>query len=261
MIVYLDDFLVLGRNKAELTRHTAFVLDILRRAGFQRNPKKCHLEPRQPIEYLGLLWSSKEFDFKRLGRALLSNPSLALAQKLLGKAVFARRVLYIRLGRLLLRPLHMAVIQALRSGELILDNESRLSIRMWTRPPTDGMDLTSYIPQLSMTTDASNSGWGATLDDRSASGRWSAAESDLHINHLELLAVFRGVKSFRRHLRNRRMTVHLDSITATAHLSKEGGTLSAHLNKLTMEILLFCRNHGAVLTPASQGLRISERTP
>ena len=47
VIVYLDDFLVLVRNKAELTRHTAFVLVILRRAGFQRNPKKCHLEPRQ----------------------------------------------------------------------------------------------------------------------------------------------------------------------------------------------------------------------
>ena len=89
---------------------------------------------------------------------------------------------------------------------------------------------------------------GATLDDRSASGRWSAAERDLHINHLELLAVFRGVKSFRRHLRNRRVTVHLDNITA--HLSKEGGTRSAHLNKLTMEILLFCRNRGVVLTPA-----------
>ena len=63
-----------------------------------------------------------------------------------------------RQGRLLLRPLQMAVIQALRSGELILDNESRLSIGWWTRPPTDGMDLRSYTPQLSMTTDASNSG-------------------------------------------------------------------------------------------------------
>ena len=210
------------------------------------------------VGYLGLLWNSKELrvflphekldDFKRLGRTLLSNPSLALAQKFLGKAVFARRA--VQLGRLLLRPLHMAVIQALRSGELILDNESRLSIRWWTRPPTDGMDLRSYTPQPSMTTDASNSGWGATLDDRSASGRWSTAERDLHINHLELLAVFRGVKSFRRHLRNRRVTVHLDNITATAHLSKEGGTRSTHLNKLTMEILLFCKNHGVVLTPA-----------
>ena len=95
VIVYLDDFLVLGRNKAELTRHTAFVLDILRRAGFQRNSKKCHLEPRKLFEYHVLLWNSKDLrvflpqekleDFKRLGRVLQSNPSLALAQKFLGK--------------------------------------------------------------------------------------------------------------------------------------------------------------------------------
>ena len=154
VIVYLDDFLILGRNKAELTRHTAFVLDILRKAGFQRNEPRQ--EPRQLFEYLGLLWNSKELrvfllqekldDIKRLGRALLSNPPLAIAKKFPGKSIFARRA--VQLVRLLLRPLQMAVIQAFRSCELILDNESRLSIRWWTRSPTDRMDLKSYTPQL-----------------------------------------------------------------------------------------------------------------
>ena len=41
--VYLDDFLVLGRNKAELT----------------------HLGPRQRFEYLDLLWDSEEFSCHR----------------------------------------------------------------------------------------------------------------------------------------------------------------------------------------------------
>ena len=86
--------------------------------------------------------------------------------------------------------------------------------------------------------------------ERQVSQRQMVCGRDLHINHLELLAVFRGVKSFRRHLRNRRVTVHLDNITATAHLSKEGRTRLPHLNKLTMDILLFRRNHGVVLTPA-----------
>ena len=106
--------------------------------------------PRPTMELEGVFLPQKKLDdFKRLGRVLLSNPSLALAQKFLGKAVFARRA--VRLGRLLLRPLQMSVIRALRSGELILNNESRLSIRWWTRPPTDEMDLRSYTPQLSMT--------------------------------------------------------------------------------------------------------------
>ena len=46
VVVYLDDFLVLGRSRSELRRHTDFVLQTLREAGFQTNQKKCHLDPR-----------------------------------------------------------------------------------------------------------------------------------------------------------------------------------------------------------------------
>ena len=89
--VYLDDFLVLGRRRSELRRHTDFVLQTLREAGFQTNQKKCHLDPRQEFEYLGLLWNTrvlrvflpevKRAGFKQLGRNLLENPSLVVAQR------------------------------------------------------------------------------------------------------------------------------------------------------------------------------------
>ena len=245
IIVYLDDFLVLARSRAELRRHTRLVLDI-------------HLEPRQRFEYLGLLWDTKELrvflpedkirGFRQLGRTLLSNPGLALAQRFLGKAIFACRA--VQLGRMFLRPLQMAVIEALRSDRLALSNNARESIRWWTPPPTNGMDLTPYSTQIAMTTDASNYKWGATMDEKKASGRRSAAERKLHINHLELLAVFRGVQRFLRHLRNKRVTVHLDNVTAAAYLAKEEGTRPETLNALAKEILMFCRDHGIALSPA-----------
>ena len=88
-VVYLDDFLVLGRSRLELRRHTDFVLQTLKEAGFQTNPKKCHLDPQQEFEYLALLWNTrvlrvflpedKRAGFKHLGRNLLENPSLVLA--------------------------------------------------------------------------------------------------------------------------------------------------------------------------------------
>ena len=184
IIVYLDDFLVLARSRPELLRHTRLVLDILEKAGFQRNPKKCHLEPRQRFEYLGLLWDTKEpkvfppedkiRGFRQLGRKLLSNPSLALAQRFRGKAISARRA--VQLGRMFLRPLQMAVIKALGSDRPVLSNDARESIRWWTPSPTNGMDLTPYSTQIAMTTDASIYGWGATMNEKLASGRWSAAE-------------------------------------------------------------------------------------
>ena len=43
---------------------------------------------------------------------------------------------------------------------------------------------------LQMFTDASKEGWGAHLDEHTARGAWSFPESKLHINYLELKAVF-----------------------------------------------------------------------
>ena len=43
---------------------------------------------------------------------------------------------------------------------------------------------------LQIFTDASKEGWGAHLNERTARGTWSVPESKLHINHLELKAVF-----------------------------------------------------------------------
>ena len=56
LMAYLDDdFLVLARNWRPLISHTSIV-DILDQAGFQRNLKKYHLQPRQKFQYLCLQW-------------------------------------------------------------------------------------------------------------------------------------------------------------------------------------------------------------
>ena len=154
----------------------------------------------------------------QLIRNLLENPSLVIAQRFLGKAIFAWRAVH--LGRLHLRPFQMSVISALRSGQLLMDRDAESAVRWWTQPPTEGLSLKAHSADLSMTTDASTVGWGATLDHRSASDLWSRKEMDLHINHLELLAVLRAVQGFILTLRSRAMTVHLDNVTAAAYLMK-----------------------------------------
>ena len=45
--------------------------------------------------------------------------------------------------------------------------------------------------------DASDQGWGATVADQFASGLWLEGESQLSVNHRELLAVQRGLYDFR----------------------------------------------------------------
>ena len=47
---------------------------------------------------------------------------------------------------------------------------------------------------LQMFTDTSKEGWGAHLNEHTARGTWSLPESKLHINYLELKAVFLALK-------------------------------------------------------------------
>ena len=131
-----------------------------------------------------------------------------------------------------------------------MDRDAESAVRWWTQPPTEGLSLKAHSADLSMTTDASTVGWGATLVHRSASGLWSKKEMDLHINHLELLAVLRAVQSFILTFRNKAVTVHLDNVTAAAYLMKEGGTRSRALKELTKKILLYCKRHKVMIAPA-----------
>ena len=59
-----------------------------------------------------------------------------------------------------------------------------------------GQPLHPVKHALQIFTDASKEGWGAHLNELTARGSWSVPESKLHINHLELKAVFLTLKEF-----------------------------------------------------------------
>lgn len=56
--------------------------------------------------------------------------------------------------------------------------------------------MTRDAPLHNLTTDASNKGWGAVYANQSTGSLWSSAEKNRHINYLELLTVFLGLKAF-----------------------------------------------------------------
>ena len=76
---------------------------------------------------------------------------------------------------------------------------------------------------LQIFTDASKKGWGAHLNERTARGIWSVPESKLHINHLELKAVFLALKEFQDLCSNNIVLVATDNTTVVAYINKEGG--------------------------------------
>ena len=100
---------------------------------------------------------------------------------------------------------------------------------------------------LQMFTDASNKGWGAHLGDSTARGVWSYTESRLHINFLELKAVFLTLKSFEHLCRDQIVLIATDNTTVVSYINKEGGMGSGSLCALLWRLLSWCHPRGIVL--------------
>ena len=86
-----------------------------------------------------------------------------------------------------------------------------------------GMPLGESLPELCLFTDASDTGWGASLDDVHLAGSWSPLSSRFSINHRELLAVLLALWGFLPSLRGRVVAVFSDNTTALVYLKKQGG--------------------------------------
>ncbi|XP_074655663.1 uncharacterized protein LOC141909176 [Tubulanus polymorphus] len=81
-------------------------------------------------------------------------------------------------------------------------------------------------PEVTLTTDASMSGWGAILGDLRTGGHWTEQEQLLHINVLELRAVLYGLKSFSKFLGNKHILIQTDNSVSVSYINNQGGPKS-----------------------------------
>ena len=93
---------------------------------------------------------------------------------------------------------------------------------------------------LQIFTDASKEGWAAHLNEHTARGSWSLPESKLHINYLELKAVFLALKEFQNLCLDKIVLVATENTTVVSYINKEGGMRSGPLCALLWRILTWC---------------------
>ena len=82
---------------------------------------------------------------------------------------------------------------------------------------------------LQIFTDASKAGWGGHLNECTARGTWSLPGSKLHINYLELKAVFLALKEFQDLCIHKIVLVETDNTTVVSYINKEGSMRSGPL--------------------------------
>ncbi len=115
---------------------------------------------------------------------------------------------------------------------------------MWRKPwfLSQGPVLGAPCRRVMLATDASLTGWGAVMSGRPAHGLWSGCHHMLHINCLEMLAVFRALKHFLPDLRDRHVLVRTDNTAVVFYLNHQGGLRSHPLYKLAHQMLVWSQD-------------------
>ena len=255
LLRYLDDWLVLSSSEKKAKESIRELLSLCRTLGIVINEKKSDLMPSQSAKYLGMTidtGASKVFpSLARVEKFLtvaerfcsMQSPPAQLWQVVLGHLASLERL--VPHGRLRMRSLqwHLKMHWSSESDPpslpVALPEEARRDLSWWMVKDhlLMGVRFGTPAPDLHLYSDASSSGWGAHLLDQNVSGVWSAQEKLLHINLLEMKALFLGLQAFQEVVAGHHVTAMCDNSTVVAYVNKQGGTVSRSLCLLTSRLL------------------------
>ena len=255
LVVYIDDILVMADSETQAREHSEALIFLLESLGFIVHPEKTMRIPTQEIEieFLGMdilsqtmklrIPTQKVKKLRAEAAALLRKVATPTAREvscLLGKMNSVAQALPPR--PLYCRILQRDLARALERGEQSYETPCPLSdlakeeLSWWAEHMQEwnGKSLIRREPDISIESDASQTGWGASCLGTRTGGPWSRKEKESHINCLELLAAF---------LKSRR-SVHaclwMDNQTAVAYVNNMGGTVSTQATLIARELWMWC---------------------
>ena len=254
---WLDDFIVAASSASLVSSHASFSIRSFQELGFIPNIDKSHLKPTQRLLHLGLVWDTVSYTvsvpFDKLENvqkkclfALSSKVSIQFLSSILGSIEFFRWGF--PFAAVHYRSLQRCVTSHLSKGfsyetRIYPSQAACLDLDWWASCGTSlpARSLYSFSPDINLWSDSSETGWGGwSSQGDSTYGFWSLYESFLHINILELKAVFFLLKSFFRQTYNCSILIHTDNTTVIAYINNQGGSCSARLCHLALDIWNFC---------------------
>ena len=264
--MYLDDWLILAESQELCRSQMGILLSATRNLGFQTNLEKSDLVPSQRFAFLGMSFDTVRFTVapvqKRIDRLLISLSTLSAAphasarqlMSLLGTLESLAPL--VQLGRLFKRPLQRAVRSRWCSSSLPWDYPVELSpwwesaVQQWRDSDwlLQGVPISLPSPSDHLFTDASLQGWGAHLGPLVASGLWTSAQCQWHINLLEMEAVRLALLEFLPSLQGSHVMLRTDNTSVACYLNKQGGVRSPSLSEAAEKILLWCRQKEIVIS-------------
>ncbi len=276
---YIDDWLILAQSEQLAVGHRDIILAHMKDLRLRLNAYKSVHPPVLRTTYLWVVWDSTMIQ-ARLSPARIDSILAAvkrvrggqsltvkLFQKLLGLMTAASTV--ITFGLPDMRPLQWGLRTtgfSQRGNQFCMIKVKRrclCALDMWKKLwfLSQGPVLGALCRHVTLTTDASLTGWGAVMSDCSAQGLWEGPHLMWHINCLEMLAVFQALKHFLPDLRGHHGLVRTDNTSVVSYINHQGVLLSRPLYRLACQILLWAQGKllslRAVYIP---GISIKEQT-
>ena len=256
MIIFLDDILVLAPTIETINQHARITISLLESLGFLINYKKSALVPTQRILFLGMLIDSTTMEFvlpteksdsKRASESFEDTTTFHQANITSSRSPRIHSSSHL-VSSLTLSPYSVVTdrVSLRRTSnfdtQVNLSKEAKLDLIWWTNnlPSLRGSPILPPTPDLTISSDVSKIGWGASWGTIRTGGPWNIYESQDHINILELKAAFFALKSFMKDQSNKVICLKIDNSTALAYLNNKGGTHSHQLLHLTLEVWKWC---------------------
>jgi hypothetical protein len=146
---------------------------------------------------------------------------------------------------LFMRPIQLQLLFHWKPSSQILETKVPFSkhlkshLKWWLNQENlnNGRSITPWNASITLTTDASKSGYGGHLSKKETfQGIWFKKESLLHINVLEMEEVMLSIQHFLPKLVGKNVLIRLDNSTVVRYINKQGGTHSPQLCMRTWKL-------------------------
>lgn len=254
--IYLDDFLLIGYTFEKCYNNIIETRNFLERLGFIINYNKSSLVPAATSTYLGF-----HYDSKRLTVSLPTEKYTRVLKlihryrsrkscKIRDFAIFLGTIIsccpVIPYGWLHTKMFERKKFEALTKSKGNFDSQMKLCSRLskdfiwWETHLKDETSLKPLRFEVEIFSDASSRGWGIFCNGEKSNGFWKLSERRHHINYLELLAAFFGLRCFAKHLSHCTILCRIDNITAISCINRMGSIRYPNLNAISQKIWHWC---------------------
>ncbi|KAH9640446.1 hypothetical protein HF086_018112 [Spodoptera exigua] len=255
--IYLDDICIIGHDHETCSNNLQETRRLLISLGFIINKEKSNFSPNHSCTYLGYILDTKRFEVRlpkeKIKRIKLEIKRISLLKQckirtfasFVGLLVSACPAveygwLYTKLFE---RYKYLSLKNTNNNYEAVMTIPKTLkSDFQWWNNAIDHSSCKIKIDNYDLVifSDASTTGWGVACGDQRASGLWNDDEIKQHINYLEIMAAYIGLKIFAKDMSNSQILLRIDNTTAISYINRMGGIQFPHLTHVTKQLWQWC---------------------